>query len=50
VKGWVLCHQAGNRSWIEWTDNRVNVYANANGPDGQRLYDWWSRLAGPRPT
>jgi serine/threonine-protein kinase len=50
VKGWVLCHQAGNRSWIEWTDNRVNVYANANGPEGQRLYDWWSRLAGPRPT
>jgi hypothetical protein len=50
AKGWVLCHRTGNRSWIEWTDNRLNVYANAYGPEGQRLYDWWSRLAGPRPS
>ena len=50
AKGWVFCHRTGGRSWIEWTDARVKVYANAWGPDGQRLYDWWSRLAGPRPT
>jgi serine/threonine-protein kinase len=50
AKGDVLCHSEGGRSWIEWTDNRLNVYATANGPDGQRLYDWWSRLAGPRPA
>jgi serine/threonine protein kinase len=50
AKGFVLCHRTGNRSWIEWTDSRVNVYANAYGPEGGRLYDWWSRLAGPRPS
>jgi serine/threonine-protein kinase len=50
AKGDVLCHSEGGRSWIEWTDDRLNVYATANGPDGQRLYDWWSRLAGPRPA
>jgi len=34
---------------IEWTDNRLNVYATAYGPEGLQVYDWWSRLAGPRP-
>ena len=50
IKGNVLCHRDGGVSWIEWTDSRLNVYASANGPDGQVLYDWWSRLAGPRPA
>ena len=50
IKGNVLCHREGGRSWIEWTDSRLNVYASANGSDGQVLYDWWSRLAGPRPA
>ncbi len=49
IKGDVLCHQEGDRSWIEWTDNRLNVYTTAYGPEALRLYDWWSRLAGPRP-
>jgi hypothetical protein len=50
IKGDVLCHEKGSRSWmIEWTDNRLNVYATAYGPEGLQVYDWWSRLAGPRP-
>jgi hypothetical protein len=50
VKGWVLCYRKGGASWIYWTDARLKVYAYAHGPDGERLYDWWSRLAGPRPA
>jgi Protein kinase domain len=49
IKGDVLCHREGDRSWIEWTDNRLNVYATAYGPESLQVYDWWSRLAGPRP-
>jgi hypothetical protein len=49
IRGDVLCHRQAGRSYIEWTDNRVNVYATAYGPDPLSLYDWWSRVAGPRP-
>jgi serine/threonine protein kinase len=49
IKGDVLCHRDGDQSWIEWTDNRLNVYARAYGPESLQVYDWWSRLAGPRP-
>jgi hypothetical protein len=50
IRGDVLCHERDSRTWmIEWTDNRLNVYATAYGSERFHLYDWWSRLAGPRP-
>jgi serine/threonine-protein kinase len=47
IKGAVLCHHDRNRYWIEWTDNRYNVFSVASGPSGIRLYDWWATRAGP---
>ena len=49
-RGDVLCHHEGDSAWIEWTDNRLLVYAIAQGPRSKfnDLYQWWSTQAGPR--
>ena len=47
IRGIVFCHHDQHRSWIEWTDNRLNVYSIASGPDPTRLYQWWATQAGP---
>jgi serine/threonine protein kinase len=47
IKGAVLCHHDPNRSWIEWTDNRLNVFAIATGRDPFSLYAWWAARGGP---
>jgi hypothetical protein len=45
--GRVLCYGTDARSWVEWTDARVGVYAIAYGPDRDQLVDWWRTGAGP---
>jgi serine/threonine-protein kinase len=45
--GRVLCHGTDARSWVEWTDARLGVYAIAYGRDGDRVVDWWRTAAGP---
>ena len=45
--GRVLCHGSDARSWVEWIDVRVGVYATAYGRDGDALVDWWRTAAGP---
>ena len=47
IRGVVLCHHDQNRGWIEWTDNRLNVYSVASGPSPALLYQWWATEAGP---
>jgi hypothetical protein len=47
LDGRVLCHGTDTRSWVEWTDARLGVYAIAYGRDGDRLVDWWRSSAGP---
>jgi serine/threonine protein kinase len=50
IRGAVLCHHERNRAFIEWTDNRRNVYARASGPESKfdELFLWWENEAGPR--
>lgn len=45
--GRVLCHGTESRSWVEWTDARLGVYAIAYGREAERLVDWWRTRAGP---
>jgi hypothetical protein len=47
IRGVVFCHHDQHRSWIEWTDNRLNVYTVASGPNANLLYQWWATEAGP---
>jgi hypothetical protein len=47
IAGVVFCHHDQHRSWIEWTDNRLNVYSVASGPNATVLYQWWATQAGP---
>ncbi len=47
IRGVVFCHHDQHRSWIEWTDNRLNVYSVASGPNADLLYQWWATQAGP---
>jgi len=47
IRGVVFCHHDQHRSWIEWTDNRLNVYTVASGPNAALLYQWWATQAGP---
>ncbi|HUK94662.1 MAG TPA: serine/threonine-protein kinase [Gaiellaceae bacterium] len=47
IRGIVFCHHDQHRSWIEWTDNRLNVYTVASGSDPTQLYQWWATRAGP---
>jgi hypothetical protein len=50
--GRVLCYLIRGRSQIEWTDERLFVYAIAIRPDlgDLSLYDWWVKHAGPVDT
>ena len=47
--GRVLCYTKGGSSYIEWTDERVLIYAAASREDlaDQDLYLWWADEAGP---
>jgi serine/threonine protein kinase len=47
--GGVLCYTEGGSSYIEWTDERVLIYAAASREDlaDQDLYLWWADEAGP---
>jgi hypothetical protein len=47
LDGRVLCRGSDARSWVEWTDVRLGVYAAAYGRDGDALVDWWRTAAGP---
>jgi Protein kinase domain len=47
IKGAVLCHQDQHLSWIEWTDDRENIFSFARGPDPIALYQWWLTRGGP---
>jgi serine/threonine protein kinase len=49
IKGALLCHHDANRSWIEWTDNRLNVFSIATARDPNSLYAWWATRGGPVP-
>ncbi len=48
IRGAVLCHHDQDRGWIEWTDNRLNVYSVASGRNRIALYEWWATEAGPK--
>jgi serine/threonine protein kinase len=50
--GRVLCYEIAGRSQIEWTDERLFVYAIAFRPDlgDLNLFDWWADQAGPVDT
>jgi len=49
VHGAFLCYHDQHSYWIEWTDDRHNVYSVASGRSPVRLYDWWAEQGGPRP-
>jgi hypothetical protein len=45
--GRFLCYRQNRWAAIEWTDNDVDVYSIAFGPDLIRLRRWWEGKAGP---
>ena len=47
TRGAVSCHHDRNLSWIEWTDDRLNVFSVATGRDPIPLYAWWRPPADP---
>ena len=49
-KGRFICYRRNGWAAIEWTDSDVDVYSVAYGSDMSRLYDWWTRRAGPVPA
>jgi len=48
--GRFMCYRHGNWAAIEWTDQDIDVYSIAYGRDMSRLFDWWTRRAGPVPA
>ena len=49
-KGRFICYRRNGWAAVEWTDSDVDVYSVAYGRDMSRLYDWWTRRAGPVPA
>jgi hypothetical protein len=50
IRGAFLCYHDQHRGWIEWTDDRHNVYSVASGRNPVRLYEWWAEQGGPKPN
>ena len=47
--GRVLCYSstADGRTWVEWTNESLLIYARANAPSARVLQDWFTKAAGP---
>jgi Protein kinase domain len=50
AKGRMICYRRNGWAAIEWTDQDVDVYSLAYGPDLIRLFRWWKGKAGPLPA
>jgi serine/threonine protein kinase len=50
AKGRMICYRRNGWAAIEWTDQDVDVYSLAYGPDLIRLFRWWKGNAGPLPA
>jgi hypothetical protein len=49
--GRLLCYDSGTGwSAIEWTDNRLDVYAAAYGRDSRAIYRWWATRGSLEPA
>jgi len=47
--GRMLCYAGSdNRQWVEWTNERRLILAQANSPNARILFDWWRTSAGPQ--
>lgn len=47
--GRMVCYSstADGRSWVEWTNESLLIYARANAPSATVLQDWWVKAGGP---
>ena len=49
ARGRVICYRRNGWAAVEWTDQDVDVYSVAYGPDLGRLIQWWKGKSGPLP-
>lgn len=46
--GRILCYDASDGpQWVEWTNQPLLIFAQANSPSAAVLFNWWRSDTGP---